>query len=172
MIPEGTPSARRARRGRRRAKSRYMMRAAVTCKSGQSPTPLRFQIFKVCLDSSRRPRPRRWRRRRRRILEYRAISLSPSLPARAEEFQEAEKKQKGNFARSADAITRPMAKKEGKKGRKEGRAPGLETRSTIIVKSSGAGVRGSRGRFPERIGRAKGDAWQQPRIRGSAGRDR
>lgn len=30
------------------------MRAAVTCKSGQSPAPLRFQIFKVCLDSSRR----------------------------------------------------------------------------------------------------------------------
>lgn len=27
--------------------------AAVTCKSGQSPVPLRFQIFKVCLDSRR-----------------------------------------------------------------------------------------------------------------------
>lgn len=79
MIPEGTPSARRARRGRRRAKSRYMMRAAVTCKSGQSPTPLRFQIFKVCLDSSRRPRPRRWRRRRRRILPSLSLSLPLSL---------------------------------------------------------------------------------------------
>ena len=50
-----------------------------------------------------------------------SLPLSPSLPARAEEFQEAEKKQKGNFARSADAITRPMAKKERKEGRKEGR---------------------------------------------------
>lgn len=137
---------------RRRAKSRYMMRAAVTCKSGQSPTPLRFQIFKVCLDSSRRPR--RWSRI--------SSNIEPSLSFSLEQnnSKKEKKKEKGNFSLLGDNA---IDGKERKKERKEG----LETRSTIIVKSSTTGVRGSRGRFPERIGRAKGDAWQQPRNRGS-----
>lgn len=138
---------------RRRAKSRYMMRAAVTCKSGQSPTPLRFQIFKVCLDSSRRPR--RWSR----ISSNIEPSFSFSLEHKNSK-KEKKKKEKGNFSLLGDNA---IDGKERKKERKEG----LETRSTIIVKSSTTGVRGSRGRFPERIGRAKGDAWQQPRNRGS-----
>lgn len=61
--PEGAPTrlhprargdAHRAKAERRDGKPALnpdIWCAAVTCKSGQSPVPLRFQIFKVCLDS-------------------------------------------------------------------------------------------------------------------------
>lgn len=81
----------------------------MTCKSGQSPTPLRFQIFKVCLDSSRRPR--RWSR----ISSNIEPSFSFSLEHKNSK-KEKKKKEKGNFSLLGDNAIDGKERKKERKG--------------------------------------------------------